>query len=265
MAAARGSVDVTQRLAVPKPKLWSPDAPNLYTLVQEVRVDGVVTDVRRTRFGIRTVTADAANGLRINGRKVLLRGGNIHHDNYMLGAAGSPDADARKVALMKQAGYNAIRSAHNPASQATLRAADELGMLVIDEAFDMWRTSKRDADSSRFFDSDWRQDIDSLVTSGRNHPSVLFWSVGNEIPEQGTPAGARTARELAARIRRLDPTRPVTQGVNMDSPHNAVQFAELDHHILGAELQPGRTARVPPVAVLALDQLQRPGRGAELV
>ncbi|GGC15089.1 glycoside hydrolase family 2 TIM barrel-domain containing protein [Pseudoduganella buxea] len=226
--AARGSVDVTQRLAVPQPKLWSPDAPNLYTLVQEVRVDGVVKDVRRTRFGIRTVTADATNGLRINGRKVLLRGGNIHHDNYMLGAAGSPDADARKVALMKQAGYNAIRSAHNPASQATLRAADELGMLVIDEAFDMWRISKRDADSSRFFDSDWRQDIDSLVTSGRNHPSVLFWSVGNEIPEQGTPAGARTARELAARIRRLDPTRPVTQGVNMDTPHNAVQFAELD-------------------------------------
>ncbi|GGY02940.1 DUF4982 domain-containing protein [Massilia dura] len=225
---ARGKVDIDHRLAVPNPKLWSPDAPNLYTLVQEVRVGGMLKDTRRTRFGIRTVTVDAENGLRINGRKYVLKGGNIHHDNYMLGAAGSPDADRRKVLLMKDAGYNAIRSAHNPASQATLAAADELGMLVIDEAFDMWRKSKRDADYSRFFEENWRRDIDSLVVSGRNHPSVIFWSVGNEIPEQATPEGAKTARDLAARIRLLDTTRPVTQGVNVDSPANAIQFAELD-------------------------------------
>jgi beta-galactosidase len=225
---ARGKADIAQRFTVANPKLWSPDAPNLYTLVQEVRVGGMLKDTRRTRFGIRTVIVDAENGLRINGSKYVLKGGNIHHDNYMLGAAGAPDADRRKVALMKDAGYNAIRSAHNPASQATLAAADELGMLVIDEAFDMWRKSKRDADYSRFFEDNWRQDIDSLVTSGRNHPSVIFWSVGNEIPEQATPEGAKTARELAARIRLLDATRPVTQGVNVDSPANAVQFAELD-------------------------------------
>ncbi|TWI65390.1 beta-galactosidase [Pseudoduganella lurida] len=226
--AARGSADIAQGLAVAQPKLWSPDAPNLYTLVQEVRVDGVVKDVRRTRFGIRTLTVDAQNGLRVNGRRYDLRGGNIHHDNYMLGAAGAPDADARKVALMKAAGYNAIRSAHNPASQATLDAADELGMLVIDEAFDMWRKEKRAADYARFFDANWQQDIDSLVVSGRNHPSVVMWSVGNEIPEQGSKEGAAIARQLKERIRRLDTTRPVTQGVNMDGPDNAVQFAELD-------------------------------------
>jgi beta-galactosidase len=225
---ARGQADIGHRFAVANPSLWSPDAPNLYTLVQEVRVNGVLKDTRRTRFGIRTVAVDAENGLRINGRKYVLKGGNIHHDNYMLGAAGAPDADRRKVALMKDAGYNAIRSAHNPASQATLDAADELGMLVIDEAFDMWRKSKRDADYSRFFEENWKEDIDSLVVSGRNHPSVIFWSVGNEIPEQATPEGARTARELAGRIRQLDTTRPVTQGVNVDSPANAVQFAELD-------------------------------------
>jgi beta-galactosidase len=129
---------------------------------------------------------------------------------------------------MKAAGYNAIRSAHNPASQATLDAADELGMLVIDEAFDMWRKEKRAADYARFFDANWQQDIDSLVVSGRNHPSVVMWSVGNEIPEQGSKAGAAIARQLKERIRRLDTTRPVTQGVNMDGPDNAVQFAELD-------------------------------------
>lgn len=225
---ARGKADVAHRFTVAHPKLWSPDAPNLYTLVQQVRVGGVLKDTRRTRVGIRTVTVDAENGLRINGKKYVLKGGNIHHDHYMLGAAGFADAEKRKVRLMKDAGYNAIRSAHNPASQATLEAADELGMLVIDEAFDMWRTSKRDADYSRFFEENWKKDIDSMVVSGRNHPSVIFWSVGNEIPEQASPEGVRTTRDLGARIRLLDPTRPITQGVNVDSPANAPIFAGMD-------------------------------------
>jgi beta-galactosidase len=225
---ARGKVETQQALAVDNPRLWGPSAPNLYLLRQEVRINGVVTDVRQTRFGIRTITVDVQQGLRINGEKVVLRGGNIHHDNYMLGAAGFADADARKVALLKASGYNAIRNAHNPASRATLDAADELGMLVIDEAFDMWHKSKRSADYSRFFDSDWRQDVDSLVVSGRNHPSVLFWSIGNEIPEQGSPEGIRTARALAERIRRLDPTRPLTQAISSQAPGIAGQYAELD-------------------------------------
>jgi beta-galactosidase len=228
LVPAHGEAHARQALAVDHPRLWGPSSPQLYTLRQEVRIDGVVTDVRRTRFGIRTITVDAAHGLRINGEKVVLRGGNIHHDNYMIGAAGFPDADARKVALLKAAGYNAIRNAHNPASQATLDAADELGMLVIDEAFDMWRKSKRAADYARFFDSNWQQDVDSMVISGRNHPSVLFWSIGNEIPEQGTPEGAQIARRLAERVRRLDPTRPVTQAVSSEAPGIAGQYAELD-------------------------------------
>ncbi|MCF7220368.1 glycoside hydrolase family 2 TIM barrel-domain containing protein [Marilutibacter chinensis] len=228
MVAAGGRAQSSLELAVTDPRLWSPDSPNLHTLVQQVRIDDAVVDERRTRFGIRTIALDAANGLRINGQPILLRGGNIHHDNYMLGAAGAPDADARKVALMKAAGYNAIRSAHNPASQATLDAADELGMLVIDEAFDSWNKSKKPLDYSRYFAEDWQQDIDSMVVSGRNHPSVLFWSIGNEIPEDGTPEGVEAGRKLAERVRSLDPTRPVTQGINADPPRSTKQAAVLD-------------------------------------
>ena len=227
-ASIKAGVPLTQKLTVSLPALWSTDAPNLYTLVQRVRIDGAVVDERRTRFGIRTISVDAVNGLRINGQPVRLRGGNIHHDNYMLGAAGFPDADARKVALMKAAGYNAIRNAHNPASQATLEAADELGMLVIDEAFDAWNKDKRPKDYARFFADNWQQDITSLVISGRNHPSVVFWSIGNEIPESGTPLGVETGHKLTALVRRLDPSRPVTQAVNAEPPLDDAQFATGD-------------------------------------
>lgn len=228
LVPAKGQTEAAQALAVDHPRLWGLGAPHLYMLRQELRINGVVTDVRHTRFGIRTIEVDAKAGLRVNGEKVLLRGGNFHHDNYMLGAAGLPAADARKVALMKAAGYNAIRSSHNPASQATLNAADELGLLVINEAFDMWRKNKRTADYSRFFDSDWQQDVDSMVVSARNHPSMLFWSIGNEIPEQGMPEGVQLARQLAQRIRRLDPSRQVTQAISNEAPDIAGHFAELD-------------------------------------
>ncbi len=226
--APGAQLDAEQSLELSRPLLWSPDSPNLYTLVQEVRVDEVPVDERRTRFGIRTVTFDAQSGLRINGQPLEMRGGNFHHDNYMIGAAGAPDADRRKVELMKAAGYNAIRSAHNPASQATLDAADELGMLVIDEAFDSWNKSKRDQDYSRFFQAAWEEDIDSLVVSGRNHPSVILWSIGNEIPESGTPEGVETGMRLAARVRAMDPTRPITQAINNDQPLSTNQAAVLD-------------------------------------
>lgn len=225
---AKSRIGLSSRFKLMRPALWSPDSPNLYTLVQEVRVGGALVDTRRTRFGIRTITVDAQHGLRINGRPLKLRGGNIHHDNYMLGAAGVPDADRRKVAMMKAAGYNAIRNAHNPASQATLAAADELGMLVIDEAFDSWNKSKKSQDYSRFFAQDWQQDIDSLVISGRNHPSVLFWSIGNEIPETGTPEGVETGKRLAERIHLLDPTRAVTQAINHGPPLSTEQARVLD-------------------------------------
>jgi beta-galactosidase len=226
--AAGTRFDAAQSFELSKPLLWSPDLPNLYTLVEEVRVGGATVDERRTRFGVRTVSFDGTKGLLINGKPVKMRGGNIHHDNYMIGAAGAADADRRKVALMKGAGYNAIRNAHNPASQATLEAADELGMLVVDEAFDSWNKSKKAEDYSRFFQSDWEQDIDSLIVSGRNHPSVVLWSIGNEIPETGNPQGIDAGKRLAARVHVLDPTRPVTQAINSDPPLSTAQAAVLD-------------------------------------
>jgi beta-galactosidase len=247
--AAKGQVQWHQKLNIDHPKLWSIETPNLYHLEQEVRIAGATVDERRTRFGLRTIEVDAANGLRVNGQPVELRGGNIHHDNYMIGAAGVADADARKVALLKAAGYNAIRNAHNPASQATLDAADELGMLVIDEAFDAWNKDKRPQDYARFFAANWAKDIDSMVISGRNHPSVLFWSIGNEIPEQGKPQGIETARQLKARVKALDPTRSVTQAVNIGPPDSAGQFAELD--VAGYNYQPDQ---------FALDHAQFPNR-----
>jgi beta-galactosidase len=247
--AAKGQVQWRQKLIIDHPNLWSIETPNLYHLEQEVRIAGATVDERRTRFGLRTIEVDAAHGLRVNGQPVELRGGNIHHDNYMIGAAGVADADARKVAVLKATGYNAIRNAHNPASQATLDAADELGMLVIDEAFDSWHTSKRPQDYTRFFAANWAKDIDSMVISGRNHPSVLFWSIGNEIPEQGKPLGIETARQLKARVKALDPSRLVTQGVNIGPPDSAVQFAELD--VAGYNYQPDQ---------FALDHAQFPNR-----
>jgi beta-galactosidase len=219
---------IEQQVGVANPALWSPDAPSLYQLEQELRIDGKSADVRSTSFGVRRITIDAVHGLRINGKQTLLRGGNVHHDNYMLGAAGFARADARKIELMKAAGYNAIRSSHNPASQATLEAADRLGMLVINEAFDAWGTAKRAEDYARVFKTDWRSDIASMVRSAQNHPSVVMWSIGNEIPEQGTPAGIARARMLRTYLRTLDVDRPVTQAINTDGIKAARQFAELD-------------------------------------
>ena len=212
--AANASLGIDQALSLDRPALWSPDTPNLYRLVQEVRLGGRLADRRETRFGVRSVTFDAEHGLRINGKRFFLRGGAIHSDNYMLGGISLPRADERKLELMKAAGYNAVRSAHNPASEGLLDAADRLGMLVIDEAFDAWTVAKKDHDYSGHFEQDWRSDIARMIAAGRNHPSVILWSIGNEIPELTKPSGRDEARALADLVHKLDPTRPVTAAVN---------------------------------------------------
>lgn len=199
------------RFLVDAAELWSVDSPSLYG----ARVSLGDGDVREVAFGIRTITADPRRGLRINGEPVLLRGACIHHDNGPLGAVSLPRAEERRISLLKEAGFNAIRSAHNPASPALLDACDRLGMLVMDEAFDMWTRGKSPVDYSHDFPRWWRADLEALVAKDANHPSVIMYSIGNEIAEVGTPHGAALAREMAEHVRAEDPSRLVTNGVNV--------------------------------------------------
>lgn len=204
-----GWTEITQRLELPQPVLWSPDSPALYTAVLTAGAD------RETvTFGIRTFHISSAQGLIFNGRPLKLRGGCIHHDNGPLGACAYPQAEERKITKLKASGYNAVRSAHNPPSRALLDACDRLGMLVIDEAFDCWRQGKTAGGYHRWFDQWWRTDLTAMVLRDRNHPCVLMYSIGNEILERCEPAGAELSRQLCGEVRKLDPTRPVTCGVN---------------------------------------------------
>ena len=211
----RGAAEVRQRLAVPYPRRWSLNVPILYTCQVTVRdADGAQIDRDKTTFGIRSLQLDAARGLRINGEVVKLRGACIHHDNGVIGAATVEHADERRIEILKASGFNAIRSADNPASKALLDACDRLGIIVMDEAFDMWTQPKMRNDYSRNFPEWWEADIDAMVRKDRNHPSVVFYSIGNEIPDTGNPTGAQLGRCLAERIRALDNTRYVTNGIN---------------------------------------------------
>ncbi|MGF6823777.1 beta-galactosidase [Microbacterium sp. ZKA21] len=203
------------RLPVAAPRLWSPDAPHLYRVRTVLSaIDGELVDRDETVLGIRRLQLDTAHGLRINGETVDLRGACIHHDNGPLGAVSIAAAEDRRVRILKVAGFNAIRSAHNPASRALLDACDRHGMLVMDELTDVWTKSKTAFDSSLGFDERWPGDVAALVAKDIAHPSVIMYSIGNEILELATPHGATWSRRLAEEFRRLDPDRFVTNGIN---------------------------------------------------
>lgn len=208
---------VTERfIALRAPALWSPDSPTLYRVEVEVLVGDQVVDCIATKFGVRSLAFDSNHGFRLNGVPTMLRGGCIHHDNGALGAAAIPRAEERKIELLKASGFNAIRSSHNPPSAALLGACDRLGMLVINEAFDQWSESKeRNAQDYHRFFRDWAdRDLAAMIRRDRNHPSVIMWSVGNEIPEQFRAGD--TGLRLRQTVLAHDPTRPVTQGVCTD-------------------------------------------------
>ncbi|MEV5357343.1 glycoside hydrolase family 2 TIM barrel-domain containing protein [Streptomyces sp. NPDC052693] len=202
------------RLLVDRPHLWSAETPTRYLARVRLTDGDQVVDEVSVPFGIRTVQVDARRGLRVNGTEVKLRGACLHGDNGPLGAAAIGRAEERKIELLKAAGFNAIRSSHHPASSALLDACDRLGMYVMDEAFDMWTQGKSDFDHSADFPEWWERDLEAMVAKDFNHPSVIFYSIGNEIPETGTPDGGRWSRRLAEKLRSLDGTRLVTNGIN---------------------------------------------------
>jgi len=221
LASAQSHVNIengcggaSQSIEVKDAKPWSVDEPNLYTLTAEVISGGEILDSETVTFGFRHVEVDAENGFRLNGVPIKLKGGCVHHDDGLLGSASFDRAEERKVELMKASGFNAIRCAHNPPSPAMLDACDRLGMLVIDEAFDCWRMGKNRNDYHLFFEDWWERDMLAMLHRDFNHPSVVIWSIGNEIGERsGASDGYAWAERLAGCVRREDDTRPVTSAL----------------------------------------------------
>jgi beta-galactosidase len=212
--AANGNIESSQTIIIKNPELWSPDSPNLYRVVVDILSNGKPVDTYTMKTGIRSIKWDARNGLQINGKTVKLRGGNIHHDNGILGAAAFSRAEYRRIEILKENGFNAIRSSHYPPSTKFLEACDSLGMFVLDEAFDVWEKIKIPGDYNRFFKTYWKQDLESMLLRDRNHPSVIIWSIGNEIIERADPRGLEITGQLVGVIREFDTTRPVTEAIN---------------------------------------------------
>ena len=207
VASATGSGSF--QLEIPNGKLWSVEHPNLYT----ARVT-FGEDVDEETFGIRSLTW-GNDGMKLNGERIILRGACIHHDNGLLGAACHPDALERRLRILKENGYNAIRSAHNPCSKAALEICDRMGMLVMDEYIDHWYIHKTKYDYVEFFDRFWKQDMTDMVNKDYNHPCVILYSTGNEVAETAQPRGIALAGEMTQLLHSLDSTRPVTCGINI--------------------------------------------------
>lgn len=235
---------LTQRIAVETPKLWSAQTPVMYTCESILYVDGMEADKNTEKFGIRTLNIDAKRGLRVNGESVKLRGACIHHDSGLLGCATFEDAQYRQIRKLKDAGFNAIRMSHHPMAPAMLRACDTIGMYVMDETFDMWNRCKSDLDYGLYFQEWWEKDVAAMVRKDFNHPSVVLYSVGNEIPEIGTDHGSRTCHDICTKIRSMDDTRYTLASINgvfaagdkvdqivADVSANLVEKGELDGNV----------------------------------
>jgi beta-galactosidase len=205
--------EITQTIKVSKPLLWAPENPHLYRAQIQVTKGNDIIDETKITFGIRSLKFTAEHGFQLNGKMVKLSGGCVHHDNGCLGAAAFDRAEERKVELLKAAGFNAVRTSHNPPSEAFLDACDRLGLLVIDEAFDGWRGGKNKYDYSVYFDHWWKRDLETMVLRDRNHPSIFMWSIGNEVSERKTPEAVVTAKMLAGAVKNIDTTRPVTSAI----------------------------------------------------
>ena len=212
---------------ITQPKLWSPESPYLYQVRTRLYDDGKLLDEITNKMGIRTISVTKEGGFQLNGITRKIKGVCLHHDLGPLGAAVNKAALIRQIKLMKEMGCDAIRTSHNMPSQMQMDICDSLGMMVMAESFDMWLYPKCKNGYARFF-NDWSdRDIENLILANRNHPSIIMWSIGNEIPEQGSEEGREIARHLQGLCHLFDPTRPVTQG--MDRAEEALKsgFAQV--------------------------------------
>lgn len=205
---------VAMAFAVEDAQLWSPESPKMYKAVVSMKF-GDMRDRLSVPFGIRTLEFSAKKGFLLNGKKTLLKGACLHHDNGMLGAVAIDRAEERKLQLLKKNGFNAVRCSHNPPSVNFLNLCDRMGMLVVDESFDMWRKPKNPDDYHRWFDEWSERDLETMVRRDRNHPSIIMWSIGNEIPERGTDDGIATTERLVKIVKKHDVSRPVTASIHM--------------------------------------------------
>ena len=202
-------------IVIPDAKLWDTEKPHLYEARIYLKNGDQVLDCATETFGIRSLKWNSAQGLLINGKSVKLKGGCVHHDNGILGACEFEAAAYRRIRLLKEAGFNAIRSSHYPLSKTVLKVCDELGMFVKDEAFDSWRESQGLYGYPLVFDAEWKKDVEGMIQKDKNHPCVIIYSLGNEIPDTATPEGVALTKELADFCRGLDSTRPITVCPNL--------------------------------------------------
>lgn len=224
--------EIIQNLTIKNPALWSLQNPQLYKAVTAIECNGRVCDNYETAFGIRAFAFDVDKGFFLNGKSIKIKGVCNHHDLGCLGAAVNRRALQRQLEIMREMGVNSIRTSHNPPAPELLELCDEMGFLVMDEAFDMWKKKKTEYDYALNWDEWHQRDLEDLILRDRNHPSVFIWSIGNEVLEQWDKqdsSGAVIAKELANIVKRLDPTRPITAACNDQDPLNPViKSGELD-------------------------------------
>jgi len=227
---SKGSVtEVEQEMKVTDPVLWSDESPYLYKAVSYVKRDGKICDNYETTFGIRYFTFDKDKGFFLNDKYVKIKGVCNHHDLGCLGSAVNTRAIERQLQILKKMGCNGIRTSHNPPAPELLDLCDKMGFIVMDEAFDMWENQKTKYDYHLFFDQWYKRDLEDMVLRDRNHPSVIMWSIGNEIREQWDPKGDSLAKQLSGIIKKLDTTRLVTSACNRPGPENfIIQSGALD-------------------------------------
>ena len=218
-------------IKIKNPKLWSTNAPHLYKAIIDIYVGKKLTDREELKFGIRHTDFSVEKGFLLNGIPMKMKGACVHHDNGPLGAVSNDAAEVRKVSLLKSAGFNAIRASHNPPSEALLNACDSLGILVIDEAFDGWINQKTQDDYHLYFNNWWQRDLESMLLRDRNHPSVILWSIGNEINlRKETAEEIAIAKKMVAFVHQTEPSRPVISAVFQDTlaKDKDPMFATLD-------------------------------------